>query len=310
MKQLQQFVGSLPEIRDKIVIPSNSHLSKLNKDIIIAFSNHPKISEYNDKNFVANEIIKMIGHCFFYVGLKAESMNHDDLMLYYQIVVKDIYDDFDFLTLQEVKMAFTMGVRGNLGDGKYFGLNPATFYSFLKLYCTDIRPPAALALKSLTKPEDKKLTPEEVNQQAAIWLQTVYKSWDYFVESNDFDFVDLGDLLYRRMRKQGLLKVTLSECRYIWKTTEESIAEKHHKRNARNASEANQFRQIVDYMFNGIGNMNVKQATRFLLRKEFMRQIIIHRWHQIKNEGKNLKNIFVLRSRKSSVNNQQSASNV
>ncbi len=296
MNQLDKFVGALPEIRNKIVIPPDAKLLPLHREIIMAIYNYPKISEYKDRNWVANSVINQIGLCFFYVGMKPDSMDPTDLQLYYQTVVKDVYNKFKTLTLQEVELAFSMGVRGELGNGEYFGLNPLTFYKFLQLYKATIRSQAEMALRKLPFTFEKTVSEEEMRALHIQWLKSVHKSFDHYVETGEYEFLDVNGFLYTRMIKRELINFSLSQCRRLWKSCEKNILERNAFKNAKTVGERNEFKKVTEYVFNSIGDINTKNSVQFQFRREFMKLAVIEVWKKYKIEGIDFKEKFVLKA--------------
>lgn len=302
MSNYIEFVGSLPVVKNPIEIPVFAPISKSNREIILAYSNYPKVSEYTDKNFVGNKVTEYIGVTFFYVGIKAENMHSKDLMLYYQTVVRDIYNDFSDLTIKEIELAFHMGVRGQLGE--FHGINPATFYKWLKTFCQTVKLEARKEHKALAatkeEPKEKIFTEEEKNRNNQIWCNDVLNAYDRFIETNNYSFRDMGGLLYKRLfgNPEPMYKFSFSQCKQIWKRACVIVKANYAPPKARTEGQRNDFMQIREFLTRSIGFESVKNLVKSNIKREFERLAVIMYWANCKKNNFDFKKEFLERKKK------------
>ena len=87
-----------------------------------------KVFEYSDKNIVSEKIDTIINNTFAYKGQSPATER--EYVFISNAVKEDIFHNFNLYTLKDIELAFKLGVRGEMGE--YYGLNPKTFYDWLK----------------------------------------------------------------------------------------------------------------------------------------------------------------------------------
>ena len=117
-----------------------------------------------------------------------------------QRVTEDIMRDFTRYTLEEVKLAWYYGVRGEMGE--FYGLNSATFYKWLKEFRYELVPPAYKEIeKYLPKPEENK---PQINQQELdrSIADTLISEFQKLKDDGVYNFYDFGNVGYRYVQSR------------------------------------------------------------------------------------------------------------
>lgn len=206
MSNIQKYQSNQIVVVDgKTIIPSEIPISKKEKDIYLANKNFPKVSEIQDMNIVVNEIHSYVNMTIMDRGVNVPPEEIDYLK---KRVTEDILRDFTRYTLEEIKLSFHYGVRGELGE--FFGLNASTFYNWLKKFRYELLPPINQRVaKYLPNPEEKPaLSQQEADRLTAINLLNAFKK---LKEEKVYDFYDFGNLGYKLLERLDMLKLSNEE---------------------------------------------------------------------------------------------------
>lgn len=121
-----------------------------------------KISEMK-KSELVKELNNILTKTYFDAGQTIRGNNVQEQTRELQIISTALYEElqqFKFLRIEELRIAFKNGVRGEYGE--FFGLNIKTFYQWLKGYQNDEKRKAAIIAakaeseKEYSSPVDKK----------------------------------------------------------------------------------------------------------------------------------------------------------
>jgi hypothetical protein len=156
------------------------------------------IKNIDDKNIVVNSIHQSINRS---IADKGVNMDIEDMNYLKRTVTDDILKDFPTLSLQDISLCFSMGVRGNLGD--YFGLNVVTFYGWLKKYKEEVIPEAINEIKILLPPIE---TQEEDIDYKKLDIEKVENICNQIISYNEtgvYDFNDYGNIHFKFLNKFG-----------------------------------------------------------------------------------------------------------
>jgi hypothetical protein len=153
------------------------------------------IRSVEDKNIVVSSIHQSVNKC---IADKGINMNVEDMNYLKLSITDDILRDFSTLTLQDISLCFSMGVRGNLGE--YYGINVVSLYGWLKKYKEELIPEAiGEVIKCLPPVEEetfvdhKKLDLEKV--------ENIYSAINLFNTDGTFDFYDYGNIHYNLLNR-------------------------------------------------------------------------------------------------------------
>ena len=158
------------------------------------------IKSIENKNIVVNSIHKAVNKCLADKGI---NMELEDMNYLKTSITDDILRDFYTLTLQDISLCFSMGVRGNLGE--YYGINVVSLYGWLKKYKEEVIPEAIgevykyLPPAQLEEPEidHKKLDLDKV--------ENIYSAIDLFIKDGVYDFNDFGNIHYNLLNRLNIL---------------------------------------------------------------------------------------------------------
>ena len=156
------------------------------------------IKNVDDKNIVVNSIHQSINRS---IADKGVNMDIEDMNYLKRSVTDDILKDFPTLTLQDVTLCFSMGVRGNLGE--YFGLNVVTFYGWLKKYKEEIIPEAFNEVKKYLPPAQLEEPKVDYKKLDFDKVENICKEIISFNENGIYDFNDYGNIHFNFLNKLG-----------------------------------------------------------------------------------------------------------
>lgn len=156
------------------------------------------IKKIEDMNVVVNSIHSSINRS---IADKGVNMDIEDMNYLKRTITKDILKDFPTLTLQDVSLCFSMGVRGNLGE--YFGLNVVTFYGWLKRYKEEMIPEAFNEVKKYLPPANIEEPKVDFKKLDFEKVDNICNAIISFKESKTYDFNDFGNIHFNLLNKFG-----------------------------------------------------------------------------------------------------------
>jgi uncharacterized protein (DUF433 family) len=175
-------------------LPSN--ISSKSRNVYLAHKND-MIKNIGDFNIVVNSIHQSINRS---IADKGVNMLLEDLDYLKRSVTEDILKDFPTLTLQDVQLCFSMGVRGNLGE--YFGMNVVTFYNWLKTYKEEIIPECVSEVVKNLPPA--KIEQEEIIDYKKLDFDKIDNLCEVIIahrENGIYNFNDFGNIHYKFLHK-------------------------------------------------------------------------------------------------------------
>jgi len=214
-----------------------SNLSPIARNVYVA-SNKPMIKSYEDLNIVVNAIHVCIAQIIADKGVRLET---EDINYLKTTICRDIINDFSFLSLEDISICFSMGVRGKLGE--YYGINVATLYQWLEKYKNDVIPQINKEIEdNLPKPVEVE-TKVDFKAFDYSLVETMQKILLGDVELNSFN--DYGNIHYNLLDKLNLIQFTTDEKMEIFNRAKEVVKDKFYKKNI-SLIEQGKSIQIVD----------------------------------------------------------------
>lgn len=121
-------------------------------------------------------------------------------------VANDIYRDFQDYTLEDIALAFRMGVRGELGQ--FMGASIVSFYGWLKTY-RPLRQKAQMDyLKNLPPAEAKPKTQEELDRDRVEYIKTcILRPYQRYLDGDRSEPNNMGGVVYDYLRQLDLITV-------------------------------------------------------------------------------------------------------
>jgi hypothetical protein len=171
------------------------NLSPIAKEVYFA-SQKDIIKNIEDKNNVSKAIKVAVNRA---IADKGVNMHKDDINYLITNIIHDIIKDFSMLSLEDVYLCFSMGVRGKLGE--YYGLNVSTLYGWLEKYRNDVLPIAnAEIVGLLPKPVESDYIDKE-----KIELELVDEIC-LLIEDKEIDFFnDFGNIRYNLLENYNFI---------------------------------------------------------------------------------------------------------
>jgi hypothetical protein len=211
---------------DKMVIPKNLPVSNRDRELFLSGKNFPKICEIQDMNVVVKQIHTLVNMTIMDKGI---TMPVEEQNYLKQRITEDIMRDFTRYTLEEIKLAFYYGVRGEMGE--FYGLNSATFYKWLKDFRYELMPPAYKNVeKYLPKPEsqEKKLTQQELDKSIS---DIIIEEFLKLKEKGIYNFYDFGNVAYRFLERFSFIDLNNDEKNELMKESQKQFRANLIKRN-------------------------------------------------------------------------------
>jgi len=171
------------------------------------------IKNVEDKNIVVNSIHQAVNRS---IADKGVNMDVDDMNYLKRSITDDILRDFPTLTLQDISLCFSMGVRGNLGE--YFGINVVSLYGWLKKYKEELIPEAVGEVYKYLPPVQKEEPIIDHKKLDLDKVDNICSAIHLFNTDSIYEFNDFGNIHYNLLNRFGFL-----DC--ISETEKESIKE-------------------------------------------------------------------------------------
>jgi penicillin-binding protein-related factor A (putative recombinase) len=179
------------QIKNQVI----KNLSPTAKEVYFA-SQKDMIKNIEDKNNVSKAIKVAVNRA---IADKGVNMHKDDINYLITNIIHDIIKDFSILSLEDVYLCFSMGVRGKLGE--YYGLNVSTLYGWLQKYQNEVLPMANAEIVALLP---KPVEIENIDKEK-IELESVDEICS-LIENNEIDFFnDFGNFRYNLLERYDFI---------------------------------------------------------------------------------------------------------
>ena len=172
-------------------------VSNKNRNVYQAHSS-VMIKNVEDKNIVVNSIHQSVNRTIADKGVNMEVVDMDYLK---RSITDDILRDFPTLTLQDVNICFTMGVRGNLGE--YFGINVVSLYGWLKKYKEEVIPEAIKEVALYLPPPQLEETAIDYKKLDLEKVDNICNAIETYIKDGIYEFNDYGNIHYNFLNRLG-----------------------------------------------------------------------------------------------------------
>ena len=185
---------------------------QLKKDVLLSLSTtarevylageKPMIRDIKDKNIIAESVANSVNRV---IADKGVNMEKEDIQYLKMSITSDILRDFIGFSVEDVALAFSMGVRGKLGE--YYGINVSTLYQWLVKYKEEVVPKANQEIfYALPKPvEEEKIDKKSVEFNLVDEIINLVGSED-LMQYNDY-----GNIKYNLLDKYNFLNFKIDE---------------------------------------------------------------------------------------------------
>lgn len=195
----------------------NANISPMTRDVYNANQNI-SIVKIEDKNMVVKSIHTFVNQTIMDkgVGLEPEEINYIKTR-----VVDDIMKEFSNLSLDDIRLAMYYGVRGEFGE--YFGINPISFYGWLKHYKSEILPKVYQQVSPLLlkdKPESPVIDQKQIDRELANTIELVY--WNLCLDGT-YNFNDIGNIHYKFLHRIGLINISEEEDNRLFEQAKNNV---------------------------------------------------------------------------------------
>lgn len=183
-----------------------SNLTPIEKDVAKALFEQNLKSIPESELYI--ELVKLIAKTYQFCGQVA---NEEDIKIAATELVSELLKHQWILTISEIKIAFNLGYKGELGE--YFGLNVKTFCVWVNAYrYSKHRSNAIIALHKSGVDINRKEppTPEE---EAVLRKEDAIKSFEYYKTTGTI--IDIGNVTYRYLDALKVIAFDVEEKRKI-----------------------------------------------------------------------------------------------
>lgn len=197
-------------------LPINAPVNQKTKDVYQA-NNSLKIRLIEDKNIIVRQIHSFVNMTIIDKGV---NMEKDDINYIKTRVADDIMKDFKGFSLEDVRLAFHYGVRGEFGE--YYGINPITFYGWLKSYKNDLLPSVYKQVIPLLPRLEQKEVQIDLKEFDFQLRNDLCKFYFELVTEGIYELYDIGNIYFSFMNRMAIIELTKEE----WdEVTQNSIGE-------------------------------------------------------------------------------------
>jgi hypothetical protein len=198
-------MNEIQRVQDFPQLPVNANVSSRTKDIYLA-NNNQKIRLIKDKNSLVRQI-----HAFVNMTIidKGVNMEKDDINYIKKRVTDDIMKDFKGLSLEDVQLAFYYGVRGEFGE--YYGINPITFYGWLKSYKNVLLPSVLKEVLPLLPKVAEKEVEIDKKEFDITMLNNLCAYYSKLISGGVYDLFDIGNIYFSFMNRMEMIDLSEEE---------------------------------------------------------------------------------------------------
>jgi hypothetical protein len=216
---------------------------KSHKEVILATLNNKPIV-HESKIEAENSLAKLIGMIIWESGINMTEEEQDILVPY---MITAIMKDYSHLTLKEVEIAFTMGVRKKYGD--FFGINVSTFCGWLYKFQYETKKSAMRLIpyiKKTEKPDD--VSEDQKKYWHGAWINSCSEAYKTFCETGIIEkFHDSNNMLYDYIvDKMKLVKLEKEEADKIFIQAKTQYKVEKRSLNARNFGQQLNFKLALE----------------------------------------------------------------
>lgn len=226
-------------VKHENFIVSNEKISKMSKDVYLANQQIP-LSVIEDKNVVVNNIHTYINRTIMDKGINLETKEINYIKT---SVVDDIMREFPNLSLEDVKLAFYLGVRGEFGE--YYGLNTITFYNWLKHYKSQLLPKAYSEVYPLLPKnevvQEVKVDRRIVESEMAKTICEVYFNLCVF---GIYEFNDIGNIHFKFLQRNNMVFLSDEDEKELFEQAKLNVTNDLVNRNMRKANQGKELHRI------------------------------------------------------------------
>jgi len=205
---------------------------QLKKDVLLSLSTtarevylagkKPMIRDIKDKNVVAESVAVSVNRV---IADKGVNMEKEDIQYLKLNITSDILRDFISFSVEDVALAFSMGVRGQLGE--YFGINVSTLYQWLLKYKDEVLPKAnEEILYALPKP-----VVEEKIDKKSVEFELVDEIINLIGSEDLMQYNDYGNIKYNLLDKYNFLNFSIDEKMQFYQVAKQEYKDDLAKKN-------------------------------------------------------------------------------
>jgi hypothetical protein len=140
---------------------------------------------------------------------KGVNMEKDDINYIKKRVTDDIMKDFKGLSLEDVQLAFYYGVRGEFGE--YYGINPITFYGWLKSYKNVLLPSVLKEVLPLLPKVAEKEVEIDKKEFDITMLNNLCAYYSKLISGGVYDLFDIGNIYFSFMNRMEMIDLSEEE---------------------------------------------------------------------------------------------------
>jgi len=251
-------------------------------------NNGVKIKEITDKNLVVKQIHVFVNMTILDKGINLEK---DEINYIKTRVVDDIMRDYSSFSLDDIKLAFYYGVRGEFGE--YFGINPITFYSWLKSYKTQMLPSVYKEVSPLLLKSQQQRDFFDYKQFDMELVDNLCLALSDLINTGSHNIFDFGNVYYSFLNRMELIDLNEKDIDYCKNKAKVKVKINLSKSNANYNKQGKSFHRInlID-AFENIEKEN-NNDLNVLIETEFKREVLDYMLDKYKINKLNLREILI-----------------
>jgi hypothetical protein len=268
-------------------LPEHINVKKSVREIYNA-NNSLKIKDISDKNTVVKQIHVFINYTILDKGINLEPTEINYIKTR---VVDDIMRDFSHLSVDDIKLAFYYGVRGEFGE--YFGINPITFYSWLKSYKTQMLPSVYKEVSPLLLKSQEQADFFDYKQFDMELVDNLCVALDDLTNTGSHNLFDFGNVYYSFLNRMELLDLNEKDVDYCKNKAKIKVKSNLSESNANYKKQGKSFHRIN--LIDAFENIEKENNNDFnvLIETEFKRAVLDFTLDQYKINKLNLREILI-----------------
>lgn len=236
-----------------------------------------KISDMK-KSDLEKTFIEILMKTYFDAGQVVQGYDTKQQSIHLKLLSNGLYEElqaFNFLRIDELKLAFKNGVRGEYGE--WFGINIKTFHQWIKGFQFDQKRKDAIEKRKAEneKPLPPVMTPDQAEYE---WKLAIKSQFSKFKESGIF-VCEFPNFQFEEFEKRGLIDLSVSEKKEILSQAKNVILQKSRIKRLNPRSHAEiaelsaEIKRIEENQANSKDQAKIKAEARRIAIKKYYESI-------------------------------------
>jgi hypothetical protein len=193
---------------------------------VVQATNFPRVKE-QQKQKLSQLVSSIINSCVIILG-HSKKFEDEERFLIEREIVNDIFANFSGLTFEEIRLACSLGARGEYkskpDEVVYFSVK--SVYEWLKAYIATskraaMQKQARFEQDRFKKPEP---TPEELKKLEDDFIsECILKPYKIYQKTGEYLFDNRGNVIYNKLDKLGVIPFTVERKKEIFERAKNRV---------------------------------------------------------------------------------------